>query len=74
MTDENTALQVKKRNSAHLRGLAGVCAVGVEKDASGDFVLAVHLDESVTKAGADVPEQVEGVKVVRYGGGPFHKL
>ncbi len=74
MTDELAALEVKRRNSAHLRALAGVCAVGVEKDAEGDFVLAVHLDENIVKAGEDVPDLVEGVKVVRHRGGAFRKL
>ena len=74
MADEITAREVKKRNSARLRSLAGVCAVGVEKDASGDFVLAVHLDESVAQAGGDVPDEVEGVKVVRHSSGPFRKF
>ena len=74
MTTENTALEVKRRNSAHLRSLAGVCAVGVEKDEAGDFVLAVHLDETIVEAGEDVPDLVEGVIVVRLRGGAFRKL
>jgi hypothetical protein len=45
--------------------------VGIEKDESGDYVLAVHLDAENPAAGEQVPETIEGYPIKRVRSGPF---
>jgi hypothetical protein len=51
-----------------------VAGVGIEKDESGEYVLAVHLDDSDSKAVKDMPNDFEGVPVKYIRSGPFRKL
>jgi hypothetical protein len=65
--------ELKRRHSAHLLAMPGVCGVGVEKDDKGQPVLTVHLDSDDASIKAAVPKTVEGqpVKIVK--SGPFRK-
>jgi hypothetical protein len=74
MASEEELRQIKRRHSAHLLQLPGVCGVGIEKDESGNHVLAVHLDASEPNAGKDVPETIEGQAIKRVRSGPFTKF
>jgi hypothetical protein len=73
MASRQQATDVKKRHSMKLLSHPGVSGVGVEQDDTGDYVLAVHLDENDPQAAAQVPEELEGVKVRRIFSGPFKK-
>ena len=48
--------------------------VGIEKDESGEYVLAVHIDDSDPKAVKELPKEIEGVPVKYIPSGPFRKL
>ena len=74
MASEEELRALKRRHSAQLLGLRGVCGVGIEKDESGDLVLAVHLDSSDPNAGKDVPDTIEGQPIKRVKSGPFTKF
>jgi len=51
-----------------------VSGVGIEKDESGSYVLAVHLDSDDSETGKDLPEEIEGHPVKYIRSGPFRKL
>jgi hypothetical protein len=73
MPSEEELREVKRRHSAQLLALPGVCGVGLEKGDDGGLVLAVHLDAADGGAAKKVPTSIEGhpVKLVR--SGPFRK-
>lgn len=73
MASEQEVKEIKRRNSAWLLQQPGVSGVGVEKDGSGNFVLAVHLDASQPGAGATVPDSIEGCPIKQIKSGPFTK-
>jgi hypothetical protein len=73
MASEQEALDIKRRHSAQLLGQPGVCGVGVEKDADGEFVLAIHLDATRPSTGASLPDSIEGCRVKQILSGPFIK-
>lgn len=74
MATEREIRAVKRRHSPQLLNRPGVCGVGVEKDESGDYVLAVHLDTEDEDALAALPEKIEGYPVKYIQSGPFRKL
>jgi hypothetical protein len=63
---EQELAEVKKRVSARLLSLPGISGVGVQKEPSGEFVLAIHLDADTPAIAANLPREIEGhpVKVV----------
>jgi hypothetical protein len=71
MASEEELRELKRRHSEQLLRLPGVCGVGIEKDESGDYVLAVHLDAENPAAGEQVPETIEGYPIKRVRSGPF---
>jgi len=73
MPSEREVVEIKRRHSAQLLQEPGVCGVGVEKDAAGNFYLAVHLDATNPHAGENVPDSIEGAPVKRIRSGPFVK-
>ena len=73
MASEQTVLEIKRKHSAELLRQPGVCGVGVEKDDTGQFVLAVHIDPSQPNADRSVPDFIEGCPVKRIHSGPFTK-
>jgi hypothetical protein len=73
MTREVEVRQIKRRHSAELLGRPGVCGVGVEKDETGDFILAIHLESNDPAIRASLPDQIEGHPVRFVVSGPFRK-
>ena len=71
MISEQQIREIKRRHSGQLLQQPGVCGVGVEKDEAGNFVLAIHLDAGQPKAGAAIPDSIEGCPVKRLFSGPF---
>jgi hypothetical protein len=71
---EEELKQVKRRYSAQLLQMPGVCGVGVEKDDRGEYVLAIHVNADQPEVTQNLPEALDGhrVKVVR--SGPFTAL
>ncbi len=74
MATEDEIREVKRRHSAELLKLPGVCGVGVEKGESGDFVIALHLASDSVEVEAQLPKQIEGYTVKLIRSGPFRKL
>lgn len=74
MNNEARLLELKRRHSARLLALPGVCGVGVEKDEHGNYVLAVHLDPANPKSGEAVPDTLEGYTVKKIRSGPFSRF
>lgn len=74
MATEEEARAVKQRHSLYLLRQPGVCGVGVEKDANGEFFIALHLDNSDPKMQQHFPKELEGIKVKQLHSGPFHPL
>jgi hypothetical protein len=73
MATEQEVREVKRRHSAKLLSQPGVSGVGIERDESGDYVLAVHLDADAEDAQQELPEEIEGHRVRYVGSGPFRK-
>ena len=74
MNDEARLLELKRRHSARLLALPGVCGVGVEKDEHGKYVLAVHLDATNPKSSEAVPDILEGYTEKKIRSGPFSRF
>jgi hypothetical protein len=74
MQSEQQARDIKRRHSAELLGQPGVCGVGVERDAAGRYVIAVHLKSNDPKLSSRFPAEIEGYPVKLVHSGPFHKL
>jgi hypothetical protein len=65
--------EIKRRHSAKLLGMPGVCGVGIEEDDAGKPVLTVHLDTDDPAVKAALPKVVEGQRVKFIHSGPFQK-
>jgi hypothetical protein len=74
MANEEQARDVKRRHSAELLRLPGVCGVGVQKNEAGDFYLALHLNTNDPQITAQLPKEIEGLAVQAIHSGPFQKL
>ena len=74
MASEEQAYDVKRRHAAELMRLPGVCGVGVQKTADGEFYLALHLNTDDPKVAEQLPKEIEGLAVQTIHSGPFHKL
>jgi hypothetical protein len=73
MASEDQISEVKRRHSAELLGLPGVCGVGVAKGRGGGLVIAIHLDTDDPDVKARLPKELEGVPVETVVSGPFRK-
>ena len=73
MASEQELREIKRKHSAWVLQQPGVCGFGIERDDTGNFVLAVHLDSTHPTAGATVPESIDGHPVKRIHSGPFTK-
>jgi hypothetical protein len=71
---EKEIREVKSRHSARLLSQPGVSGVGIEKDETGEYVLAVHLDAGKSEASKELPAEIEGVPVKYVRSGPFEKF
>jgi hypothetical protein len=69
---ESAAGAAKNAHAARLLSLPGVQGVGVEKDASGGFVIAVHLNADSAPS-AEFPHELDGVPVRIMRGERFQK-
>ena len=73
MSSEGEIREVKRRHSAELLRLPGVCGVGVEKNRRGEFILRLHLDTDDPKIAEQLPREIEGYAVESVHSGPFRK-
>ncbi len=71
---EDQVRAIKQRHSARLLQQPGVSGVGVERDKSGNFVLAIHVDADDPKAAEGWPSEIEGCPVKLVRSGPFRKF
>jgi hypothetical protein len=74
MRSEDEVRAIKRRHSAELLSQPGVCGVGVEKDGTGQYVLAIHLASKDAALSSRLPTQIEGCPVKLIHSGPFRKL
>ena len=74
MATELAIREIKRRHSPHLLSVPGVSGVGIEKDANGEYVLAVHIDTNNLEARKRLPDVIEGHRVKYIENGPFLKL
>ncbi len=74
MASEAEIHEVKRRHSAELLGLPGVCGVGVEKGKNGQYVIALHLETEDPEVEARLPKEIEGYPVETIHSGPFRKF
>jgi hypothetical protein len=66
--------RIKSRYGPKLLARDGVNGVGVERDTTGEYYLAVHVDKDAAAAGKALPREIEGQKVKVVVGGPFRAL
>jgi hypothetical protein len=74
MESEERINEVKDRHSMELFNIPGVVGVGVERDDSGGFVLAVHVETDNPELLSQLPKQVEGYVVKVVTSGQYEKL
>ncbi|HXY24170.1 MAG TPA: hypothetical protein VEI73_05935 [Candidatus Acidoferrum sp.] len=74
MASEAELREVKRRHSAELLKLPGVCGVGVAKGKSGGLVIALHLNTDDPEIVSRLPKEIEGHAVEMVFSGPFKKL
>ena len=74
MKTEQEVRQIKRRHSAQLLALPGVCGVGVEKADNGEYVIALHLETTDPAISAALPTRIEDCPVKLLHSGPFHKV
>lgn len=73
MATEQEATAVKRRHSAHLLGMEGVSGVGVERDDTQSYVLAVHVEDRAAAARLRLPTTLDGVPVRTVIAGRYRK-
>lgn len=74
MATQSEIDKVKERHSERLMNMPGVVGVGVERDESGQFVLALHVETDDPHVLGGLPRQVEGYPVKIIGSGPYEKF
>ena len=74
MASEEQAREVKNRHSMELLKIPGVCGVGVQKSRENDFYIALHIESDDPQIVAQLPKQLEGLRVETIVSGPFKKL
>jgi hypothetical protein len=71
---EDEVRAIKQRHSPQLLSQPGVCGVGVEKDETGSFFIALHLDTNDPAAHQRLPRTLDGAPVRIVHSGPFSAL
>jgi len=66
--------RIKERYAAGLLARPGVNGVGVERDTSGEYYLAVHVDKDDGAVRRGLPREIEGQPVKIVVSGTFRKL
>ena len=74
MASQDELRLVKQRHAPELLRRTGVSGVGIERDDTGDYVLAIHLDTDDPEVRKSLPDQIEGHRVRYIHSGPFQKL
>lgn len=74
MASEEQAREVKNRHSMELLKIPGVCGVGVQKSGENDFYIALHVESDDPQIVAQLPKQLEGLRVETIVSGRFRKL
>ena len=74
MASEEEVRAAKRAHSARLLATPGVSGVAVERDASGDYYLAIYLDAEADTSAAARLGTLDGVPVRYQVAGPFRKL
>lgn len=64
---------VKRRHSADLLRREGVCGVDIDQDASGQPMIAVHLDSDDPDVRSSLPDELEGHPLKFVQTGPIRK-
>jgi hypothetical protein len=73
MASEKEVTAIKDRVAFRLLDLSEVSGVGVEKDETGDYTLAVHLNTDSSEIRKRVLDEVKGSPVKFVISGPFKK-
>jgi hypothetical protein len=74
LATEQQIRELKRKHAPSLLARPGVSGVGVEKNESGDYVLAVHVDTDDPETLKQLPADIEGHAVKYIRSGPFRKL
>ena len=74
MATENEIRELKRRHSLRLLNQPGVSGVGVEKDETGGYVLAIHLNTDDPQILSQLPRELEGHPLKFLRSGPFRKF
>jgi hypothetical protein len=74
MTTERETDEIKRRHAPRLLEIKGVSGIGVERDDSGGYYLAIHIDPGNPPEPSSLPHEIEGVPVRIFPSGPFRKL
>ncbi len=72
MPTEQELREIKRRHSARLLAIPGVCGVGVERSDPSNWVIAVHFDVAKPGVAAAVPDALEGIAIRKIPSQPFH--
>jgi len=72
MATQEQIRAIKDKYGEDLFRRRGVCGVGIEKDANGEFVLVVHLNDPAAQK--EMPAQLDGQAVRYIASGPFRKI
>ena len=64
---------VKRRHAANLLRMAGVNGVDIDQDASGNPIIAVHLESNDPAVRARLPDDLEGHPLKFIHTGPIRK-
>ena len=73
MVTEAHIREVKGRHSVQLLSLPHVYGVGIQRDDTGEYYLAVHIASAEEEALSQLPQQIEGIRVKAIQSGPFVK-
>ena len=68
---EDEVRAIKQRHSPQLLQQPGVSGVGIQKDETGEFFIALHVDVNDPAVHARLPTSLEGAPVRLILSGPF---
>jgi hypothetical protein len=74
MVTEAEAHEIKRRHSVELMRHPSVCAVGVEKDKRGNFVLNLQVTGDRPDVEKGLPKEIDGLPVSITRSGPFRSF
>jgi hypothetical protein len=74
MVSEEKALSIKRRHSRPLLRIPWVCAVGIECDENGGYILVIHTETDDPELIKDLPDSIDGCPVKVTHSGPFLRI